>query len=330
MVGRGQRGKRDLVVARARKPAHDGGDDLVGGPLAHRTVRHACLAEAAAARASPQHLDGKPVLHDLGIGHERRVDRIERLEVGDDTLHDLLGRTGPLDGNDMRAPKGILLGAVEKGHVDAGYLRERRKDVGAGRIGCAHVADAASDLDDDLLAIAHHDAVVQLAHGLGVVDRRSPAADDGVVLRTVARHERDTRQVERLDDVAGSKLMGKLDAHHVERRHGEARLHGEERQVAAAHEVGHVDPGRVGALAGNAGLVVQNLVQDGQALVGKADLVRIRVDEHAAEGRLRVAPCAEFVVDVARRLLNQVKERLDAPPKVNSFMHRDHRSAPAP
>ena len=93
----------------------------------------------------------------------------------------------------MRASEGILLGAVEKGHVDAGYLRERRKDVGAGRIGCTHVADAASDLDDDLLAIAHHDAVVQLAHGLGVVDRRSPAADDGVVLRTVARHERDAR-----------------------------------------------------------------------------------------------------------------------------------------
>ncbi len=84
VVRRGKRRERDLLVAGARQRAERVADDRVRRTFPDGAVDHPGLAEAAAARATAQHLDGHPVVDDVGVRHHGAARRWHRLEVAED------------------------------------------------------------------------------------------------------------------------------------------------------------------------------------------------------------------------------------------------------
>ena len=90
--------------------------------------------------------------------------------------------------------------------------------------------------------------------------------------------------------------MGNVETHHIERKDGSRTFEREQRDAGVTHEIRHVDPGYVGALAGDALLRVQDLVEDGKALVWKAYLVRVRIDEAGPVARIVRGQDAPFVI----------------------------------
>ena len=112
--------------------------------------------------------------------------------------------------------------------------------------------------------------------------------------------------------VAELELQGEPE--HVEVADRGARLEREERQAALAQHGLEVGPGQEDPLAGDAGLVVEQVVEEPEPEVGHADLVGVREAEREADPRRGqvLLDGAELAADVAGRLLgaeDQVVER---------------------
>ena len=200
---------------------------------------------------------------------------------------------------------------VEGGDVDAGDCREGAEKLFSAEAGGTTVAHAGAHVDDALLPVAEQDGVEELGNRLAVPDRGAARDHDGVVLVAVGREQGDAGEVERLEDVGAGHLVGEREADDVEGRDGRGALEREQGHVALAHEVGHVDPGQVAALAAHARLRVERAVEDGEAHVGQADLVDVGVHEADVEGSGLVGLGAPLVVEVARGLLHERQQGLD-------------------
>ncbi len=91
------------------------------------------------------------------------------------------------------------------------------------------------------------------------------------------------------------------------------RVHGELRHVVLAHQLLEVRPHAVGALGEDALALVEYLVEDHDALVGQADLVRVRVHEGPADvaGVPVLDGGVELAADVLDRLLHMREQGLE-------------------
>ena len=175
------------------------------------------------------------------------------------------------------------------------------------------LADDGGDLQHRLLAVAEHRGVDEVGDRLRVEGGVPAGQHDRVVLGAVARVQRDAGQVERGEHVGVAELGGERDAEQVERPHRPVRVDRELRHAVLAHQPLEVGPDRVGALGQHVGLLVEHLVQDLHALVGQADLVRVRVHQHPAHGgRVPVldhrAQLAAHVLDRLAHLRQQALE----------------------
>ena len=283
VVRRRKRRERHLVVTGAGKPLGDGGDDRVRVALAHGAVDHARLAEAAAAVAPAQHLDGEAVVDELVVGHDGLGQRLDRVEILDDELLDRLGHglverarhlveqpVGKLD-----APR-----LVQRGNVEPPHLGKRAQHLGTRGTGGLELAVQERHLDVGALAFADEDGVEKRRVRLGVERAWPTAEDERIALAALGGAQRDTAQVERLEHIGRRHLMRQRDADEVELAKRRERLEGRQRQPLLAHERDHVDPRQVRALAVDAFVGVERIVENRDGLVGLADLVSVRIDHH--------------------------------------------------
>ena len=272
-------------------------------------------------------------MHELGVGHDGLGDGVGGREIGDHPLADLDGRIGA-DARDRVAVDGAgaLVGdLVERGHVGAGDARQRREDLGARGARVAQAAVLGADLHQVLLALADEDGVDEGREGLGVVDRRAAREHERVVLAAVGGTQGDARQIEGLEHVGDGHLVRDVEPHRVEGGDRRRPLERQQRHARGAHGVGHVDPRHVAALAREALPGVQAGVEDGDALVGKADFVDVGVDEAGAVGRVGLGAGPPLVVDVAARLLDAAEQRLEVgEPVLVDGPHRAASAARAP
>jgi hypothetical protein len=112
-----------------------------------------------------------------------------------------------------------------------------------------------------------------------------PAGDDhGVLVCAVARLERDAREVERGEQVGVPELGGEADAEKVEGPDRTVRVDGELREAVLPQQLLHVGPDGVGALRQGVRSLVEDLVEDHDALVGQSDLVRVRIHQGPPHG----------------------------------------------
>ena len=208
---------------------------------------------------------------------------------------------------------------VEGRHVDRPADREPAQQLlAAPRAALAlPLADHVGDRQHDLLAVTEDGGVDEVGDRLGV-ERRVTARDhERVVVATVDGVQRDAGQVERGEQIRIAELGRERDAEHVERTHRAMAVDGELRDgagvVAGAHHGLEVGPHGVGALGQDPVPLVEHLVEDRDALVGEADLVRVGVHQRPADvDRVPVLHGrVELSADVLDRLLDRRKLGLE-------------------
>ena len=124
-------------------------------------------------------------------------------------------------------------------------------------------------------------------------------------------------QVDQVEDVRVDELGREVERQHVEIACRAVRVDGEQRQSVLTEQRLEVGPRGVGPLGHGVGPLVQDLIQDLQALVGQPDLVRVGVGQQpghlrlVVHGRLR----SVFAADVAGRLLDLGEQRLELGPE---------------
>ena len=85
----------------------------------------------------------------------------------------------------------------------------------------------------------------------------------------------------------------------------------QQRNTRLTHGVAHIGPRHITALAGNTLGLVEDVVEDGDALVGQTNLVNIRIDQAATVVGISLGKRAPLVIDIATRLLDLGEQRLN-------------------
>ena len=226
--------------------------------------------------------------------------------------HVRAGRGDPRD-----TAVGGVVHVVEAGYVREpapGQLEERLLAVPAFGLGGAQQV---GDAEDRLLPVAEHDGVEEVGDRLGVERGMAAGDDERMLTRALARLLRDSRKVERDEEVGVAELGREADAQHVERADRAVALDRELADAVLAHERLEIGPDAVGAFGEDAGLLVQHLVQDHHALVGQADLVRVGI--HQAPPHVSGVPIRQLRVqltaDVLHGLAHLGQQRLEARPE---------------
>ena len=224
------------------------------------------------------------------------------------------GTPGRFGTTALIAPSAPYDDVVQPRHVDrAGVGQPHQQTVpAAGPAGHLPVLDQLRDREGRLFAVAQHRGVQEVGDRLGV-ERGVPAGqDDRVVLVAVDRAQRHPGQVQGVQEVGVAEFGGEADAQHVEGRHRPVRVEGELWHLGGAHPRLEVGPDGVRPLGQDPVPLVQDLVQDGDALVGQPDLVGVRVHQGPADGSgLPVLDDrVEFAPDVLDRLRHRRQQRL--------------------
>ncbi len=173
------------------------------------------------------------------------------------------------------------------------------------------------DLADHFLPVAQHEAVHEVGQGLGVERAVTAGQHDGVVRRSVRTVEGHRGQVDQVEDVGVHQLGRQVEGQDVEGASRKVVLEREERHLGGTHGRLHVHPRGVRPLGDRVVTLVEDLVEDLQALIGQPDLVGVGVDE---QPRHRPAPMlgrlgAQLPADIPCRLRDLGQQRLDLWPE---------------
>ena len=306
MVSAGQREQADLGEAGGLQAALDHGADRGDASLADRAGDHARLAEAAAARAAAEDLHAVALVDRLSDRDDRGLRVRPGVEVEQRVLAHA-GRDSAAVGGDLRdTAVGVVGDVVELRHVDAAGSGESQQQAvaPAGAAALLPASDDASDSEHSLLAVADDHRVKEVGQGLGVERGVAAREHHRVGDRAVPRFQGDASQVEGGQKVRVAELGGEGHAEDVERANRAVRVHGELRDFAVPHQLFHVGPDAVGALGQHTRLLVQDLVQDGDALVGLADLIRVGVEQGPAD--IGLIPCLDGGIHLAPDILHRL------------------------
>ncbi len=184
------------------------------------------------------------------------------------------------------------------------------------------------DLGHDLLAVAQHHEIQEVGDRLGVVGAVPAGRHERVLGTPVGRPHRHTGEVDAVQHVRVDELGRQVESDQVEVGRRPVRVDREERQIAGAQLRLEVDPWGVGPFRHRIGALVQDLVQDLQALVGQADLVGVGVNEQPGDLAGAVLGTDRTVLepDVASGFLDLGQQGFELGPKIGHFA----RSLPAP
>ncbi len=191
--------------------------------------------------------------------------------------------------------------------------RKMRQPIAARQPARARVAVGLEKNRKRLLGVADQEGVEEVGDRLGVRRARPAAEDDRVGLTAVALPDRQTREIQHVQDVRVVQLRLEREAEDVEVGHGRERLGREERQRRLAHLRLEVHPRRVHALAGKVGAAIHDLVQDLQTGMAHPDLVRVGEREGERHGSLRQVLAGDVALeaDVPARLLDRGQEGIE-------------------
>ncbi len=236
------------------------------------------------------------------------LDRRDGVHVFYDALeYDRLGlRHGRMEGDEISGSTVAVLRFVERGHVDAAHGQQATQEAAAtagtafplpGDEGICHLAH-------DLFALADDEEIEEVSDRLDIVDAGAATDDERHVFAALACPERDTGEIEHVEDVRIDHLVLQRESEQIASRELGMRLERVERHMALAHGFGHVRPGRIGALDRRVGALVQYIVEYGEAQVAHADLVDIRQSQgpEAVDRSMVFHRLVPFTACVAGRL----------------------------
>ena len=160
------------------------------------------------------------------------------------------------------------------------------------------------DLAHHLLAVAQHEGVDEVGQRFGVEGAVPTGQHQRVGGAPLGRVQRHTGQVDEVHHVGVDELGRQVEGEHVEGGRREVLLDAEEGHPGPAHRLLQIDPGGIRALGHRVRTLVEDLVEDLEALVGQSDLVGVGVEQqpgHLPRAVIGVDRTL-FAADVARRL----------------------------
>ena len=210
-------------------------------------------------------------------------------------------------------PVGQVGDVVEGRDVDAAGAGEAQQHLAA-TAGTALGLPLPHDVGDrehGLLAVADDGGVDERGDRLGVEGRVTAGDDDRVVDVAVDRVQRDAGEVERRQHVGVAELRREAEAEEVEVTHRTVPVDGELRQARLPQLRLHVGPHGIRALGEGVSALVEDLVEDHDALVGDADLVRVGVHQRPPRGQLLAVGAVAADVPVLDRGVELAADVLD-------------------
>ena len=134
-----------------------------------------------------------------------------------------------------------------------------------------------------------------------------------------------------LEDVRVDELGRQVERQDVELVGAAVGVDREQGDALPPQDLLEVGPGGVGPLGDGVGPLVEDLVEDLEALVGQADLVGVRVHQEPPDpvGGGRRDLGTELAADVARWLLHRGEVRLETSPDVDHGWSEGTGRAPA-
>ena len=227
------------------------------------------------------------------------------------------GRRHPLD-----ATVGQVGDVVEGRHVDAAGAREPQQHLvaSAGTPGGLPLPHDVGDREHRLLAVADDRGVDEGGDRLGVEGGVAPRDDDGVLEAPIGGMQRDAGEVEGVQHVGVAELGREGQPEEVEVAHRAVAVDGELRQAALPQLCLHVGPHGIRALGEGVLTLVDDLVEDHDALVGHADLVGVGIHQRPAGGQLLAGGSVPADVPVLDRGVQLAADVLDG--LVDPFQQR--------
>ena len=136
---------------------------------------------------------------------------------------------------------------------------------------------------------------------------------DGVGRPSILRADRDLTQIEHVEYVGVGEFSRQVEGNDVEvlRRH--MVLDAEQRNALSAHRSFHISPRRIGPLGQGSGVLVQDLVEDLETLIGEPDLIGIGVGQQPRDraGSMVGILGPHLTAHITRRLLDGEQQWLD-------------------
>ena len=231
----------------------------------------------------------------------------------------------------------VVLDVVHRGHVhavDRGEIVQHRFARRAAPRFHAPTTSAISPMTSSPSPITN--ASTYSASGSGLYVQWPPAITMRMLGCAVLVAHRHAGEVDEVEQVRVDELGRQVEREHVERVGGLVGVDAEQRHARGAHRVLHVGPRRVRPFGDRVGPLVQDLVEDLQALVGEPDLVRVGVDQEKCgpAGPMVGRQTALLHTDIASGLLNPGQQRFDPRPQVVHlsaiYLVRQSRMRPRP
>ena len=264
------------------------------------------MAETATARAAAEDLDAHALVHGLGDGDRRGLGIWPVIEVHQGVLGHAPRHVFAVGRNATNAAVFEVVDVVELGHIDAAGAREAQQDLVATSALGLGLANDRGDVEHCLFAVAEHCGVNEHRQGLGVEGCVAAGDHDRVCVGAVDCVQRNAREIEGGQHVGVAKLGGERDAHEVELTDGSVVFDAELRHAVLAHQRLEVGPHRIGALAQDICLLVEDFVQDRDTLVRRADLVGVGV--HQCPADVHGVPVFDNRVDLAADVLHRLAD----------------------
>src|SRR5215207_427793 len=321
MITAGQAQQPDLLQSGGLDAALHHGTDDVDAAFPDRPSDHSRLAEPAAPSTAPEDLHGIALMHRLGERHEWLLGVRPVVQIHQRVLFDAERYARPIRRHPVDPAVRQVVDVVKLRHVNPAAGRESQQQaIAAARptLGLPFPDDC-RDRQRDLLAVAQHRSIQEICDRLGVECRVPACQNDGVVLPALSSADRYSGQVQLSEHVGVAELGSKAQSEDIELSDRSVRIQRELWHAVLAHQRLHVGPYRVRPLGKDPVLLVENLVQDRDALIGQPYLVRIRIAE--APAHLDRLPVLRHAVQFPAHVLDGF-----ADPREQRFEAREYRS----
>lgn len=153
-----------------------------------------------------------------------------------------------------------------------------------------HAGDKLHQLRQRLFAIADDEQVDEIGHRLGRVRQCIAGNDDRVLLAALIGMDGDLGQVQHRQHVGNADFVGQGEAHDIEVAQVAAALPAEQRHGVPPHDLFSLHGWAVGAVACDAGQVVEHVVEQMAAKV--ADSHGIGIGKRHRNGYVEIAVAA--------------------------------------
>ena len=240
----------------------------------HGAIEKARLTEAAAADTAAEDFFHRAVVDDLDIRQNKALRIIAGVHIHDRALFDCRWRA--FERRDRRDGTVVMVtDVIQRGDIDAGNIRRHTQELGAGfMLALAHAVQL-NDLEVDLFAVAEEENIDKVGDRLGVAGAGTARDDNMLQAVPILAENGDPAERKHIQNIGIAELILKRKADEIKMCKRIAGLERVKRDIVRAHDLLHVDPRGEHTLAPDIRTLVKQAVQDFDAQMGHADLIKV-------------------------------------------------------